>query len=113
MLIDWFTVVAQIVNFLILVALLKRFLYGPLIRAIDARENGIAAQIAAGRPEKPRSRWSSWHRPGTAGRTRTSSAQQTIAEAREDADRQRGEMLQKCPRLGPRARCQMARRDGA
>ena len=29
MLIEWFTVVAQIVNFLILVALLKHFLYGP------------------------------------------------------------------------------------
>ena len=28
MLIDWFTVVAQIVNFLVLVALLKHFLWG-------------------------------------------------------------------------------------
>ncbi len=27
--IDWFTVIAQIINFLILVALLKRFLYRP------------------------------------------------------------------------------------
>ena len=32
MLIDWFTVVAQIVNFLVLVALLKHFLYGRLVR---------------------------------------------------------------------------------
>ena len=46
MLIDWFTVVAQIVNFLILVALLKHFLYGPLVRAIDAREERIAARLA-------------------------------------------------------------------
>lgn len=45
MLIDWFTVVAQAVNFLILVGLLKRFLYGPIVRAIDEREQRIASQL--------------------------------------------------------------------
>jgi F-type H+-transporting ATPase subunit b len=44
--VDWFTVIAQIVNFLVLVALLKRFLYGPIIRAMDDREKGIAARMA-------------------------------------------------------------------
>lgn len=47
MLIDWFTVVAQVVNFLILVWLMKRFLYTPIIDAIDAREQRIAAGLAA------------------------------------------------------------------
>jgi F-type H+-transporting ATPase subunit b len=46
MLIDWFTVGAQAVNFLILVWLLKHFLYKPILNAIDAREKGIAAQLA-------------------------------------------------------------------
>lgn len=46
MLIDWFTVVAQIINFLILVWLLKRFLYQPILDAIDAREQRIAAELA-------------------------------------------------------------------
>lgn len=46
MLIDWFTVVAQIINFLILVWLLKRFLYKPILTAIDAREQRIAAKLA-------------------------------------------------------------------
>ncbi|MFY9261574.1 MAG: F0F1 ATP synthase subunit B [Gallionella sp.] len=46
MLIDWFTVAAQIANFLILVWLLKRFLYQPILQAIDAREKRIATQIA-------------------------------------------------------------------
>lgn len=46
MLIDWFTVVAQTANFLILVWLLKRYLYRPILNAIDARERGIAAQLA-------------------------------------------------------------------
>lgn len=46
MLIDWFTVGAQAVNFLILVWLLKRYLYQPVLTAIDAREKKIAAKIA-------------------------------------------------------------------
>jgi len=46
MLIDWFTVAAQIVNFLILVWLLKHFLYQPILNAIDAREKRIAAELA-------------------------------------------------------------------
>jgi F-type H+-transporting ATPase subunit b len=45
-LIDWFTVGAQVVNFLILVWLLKRFLYKPVLDAIDAREKRIAAELA-------------------------------------------------------------------
>lgn len=46
MLIDWFTVGAQVVNFLILVWLLKRFLYKPILDAIDAREKRIAKELA-------------------------------------------------------------------
>ena len=46
MLIDWFTVGAQVVNFLILVWLLKRFLYRPILNAIDVREKRIAAELA-------------------------------------------------------------------
>ncbi|MGB3496477.1 MAG: hypothetical protein WBA57_27365 [Elainellaceae cyanobacterium] len=45
MLIDPFTVIAQIVNFLILVALLKHFLYGPITRAMAEREQAIAKQL--------------------------------------------------------------------
>jgi F-type H+-transporting ATPase subunit b len=47
MLIDWFTVGAQAVNFIILVWLLKRFLYKPILNAIDAREKHIATELAA------------------------------------------------------------------
>lgn len=46
MLIDWFTVGAQALNFLILVWLMKRFLYKPVLDAIDAREKKIAGRIA-------------------------------------------------------------------
>ncbi|ETX11835.1 ATP synthase subunit B [Marinomonas ushuaiensis DSM 15871] len=46
MLIDWFTVIAQLINFLVLVWLLKRFLYRPILDAIDAREKHIADELA-------------------------------------------------------------------
>jgi F-type H+-transporting ATPase subunit b len=46
MLIDWFTVGAQALNFIILVWLLKRFLYKPILNAVDAREKLIAAELA-------------------------------------------------------------------
>jgi F-type H+-transporting ATPase subunit b len=47
MLIDWFTVGAQALNFLVLVWLMKRFLYKPVLDAIDAREKRVAAELAA------------------------------------------------------------------
>jgi len=43
--INWFTVIAQVLNFLILVWLLKRFLYKPILNAIDEREAKIASQL--------------------------------------------------------------------
>lgn len=46
MLIDWFTVIAQATNFLILVWLMKRYLYQPILKALDAREQRIAAELA-------------------------------------------------------------------
>ena len=46
MLIDWFTVIAQVVNFLILVWLMKRYLYQPILKALAAREQRIAASLA-------------------------------------------------------------------
>lgn len=52
MLIDWFTVIAQVINFLILVWLLKRFLYHPILKAIDDREKRIAGQIQEAEAKK-------------------------------------------------------------
>ncbi len=41
MLIDWFTLIAQIIDFLILVFLLDRFLYRPILQTIRARQEQI------------------------------------------------------------------------
>ena len=79
MLIDWFTVVAQVVNFLILVGLLRHFLYGRIIAAIDHRE----AEIAARRAETEK---------------RREEAEEAIAASRrkqEELDRRREEFLSK------------------
>ena len=43
---DWFTVAAQIGNFLLLLWLLKRFLYRPILAAMAARQQRIAAALA-------------------------------------------------------------------
>jgi F-type H+-transporting ATPase subunit b len=45
MLIDWFTFIAQLINFLVLFWLLKRFLFKPIMNAVDEREKRIALQI--------------------------------------------------------------------
>ena len=52
MLIDWFTVGAQALNFLILVWLMKRFLYKPILNAIDTREKLIAKELAEAEAKK-------------------------------------------------------------
>ena len=52
MLFDWFTVAAQLVNFAILVWLLKRFLYRPVLDAMDAREKRVRETVAAADSQK-------------------------------------------------------------
>ena len=47
MLINWFTVLAQIINFLILVVLLKFLLYDRIIKAMDEREAKIRSRLKA------------------------------------------------------------------
>ena len=44
--IDWFTTAAQLVNFFVLVWLLRRFLYRPVVAAIARRQQAIADEFA-------------------------------------------------------------------
>ena len=43
--INWFTVIAQVINFLILVWLLKKFLYKPILNAVNDREKKISDEL--------------------------------------------------------------------
>jgi F-type H+-transporting ATPase subunit b len=77
MLIDWFTVIAQIVNFLILMALLKHFLYGRIIRAMDEREAKIRSRMEEADEKKEEAEREA----------------QSLHEKRQRIDAQREEML--------------------
>ena len=52
MLIDWFTVTAQIVNFIVLIVLLKYFLYDRIIKAMDRREETIRGRLEEAESKK-------------------------------------------------------------
>jgi F-type H+-transporting ATPase subunit b len=100
MLIDWFTVAAQVVNFLILVWLLKHFLYRPILDAIDVREKRIARELAdadAKKAEAQKERDEFRHKNEEFEQQRTallnkateeakSERQRLLDEARKDAD---------------------------
>ncbi|MEO8159152.1 MAG: DUF2934 domain-containing protein [Betaproteobacteria bacterium] len=84
MLIDWFTVAAQALNFLILVWLLKRFLYKPILHAIDAREKRIALALAdadAKKAEAGQARDEFQHKNDEFDRQRAALLQQATDEA--------------------------------
>lgn len=92
MLIDWFTVCAQIVNFVILIALMKHFLYGPLIKAIDAREARIAAQLAEAEAKSKRAEIEKEKVRHEISEVENRCARM-VAEARGEADQKRNEMV--------------------
>lgn len=90
MLVDWFTVVAQALNFVILVFLMRRFLYRPILHAIDEREKRIAARLAdadAKRDEAQRERDKYQHRNEEIAQQRVALLSQATDEAK--AERQR------------------------
>ncbi len=44
--VDWFTVAAQVINFFILVWLLKKFLYKPILTAMNTRQEKVHQELA-------------------------------------------------------------------
>ncbi len=97
MLIDWFTVGAQVVNFLILVALLKHFLYGRIVKAMDDRKARLAAQAseAEEKREKAAAEAEEYERKNQEFEKERESL---LAEAREKAGERRDEMLKEAER---------------
>ena len=94
MLIDWFTVFAQIINFLILIFLLKRFLYGPIIKAMDKREEKIASRMQEAeqkRNEAEQEVASYREKTGEIDKLR----EDMIAQAREESERLKKELVKK------------------
>jgi F-type H+-transporting ATPase subunit b len=50
--IDWFTAFAQLINFVVLVWLLKKVFYRPLLAAIDDREKRLSDELASAQTSK-------------------------------------------------------------
>ncbi|MBN2700773.1 MAG: hypothetical protein JXR29_04915 [Methylothermaceae bacterium] len=90
--IDWITVSAQIVNFLILVWLLKHFLYQPIIRAMDRREQRITDQLIEAR-ERERQADASAKRFENKIRELEDEREETLAKAKEEAEQLKQQML--------------------
>jgi F-type H+-transporting ATPase subunit b len=92
--IDWFVLFAQIVNFLILMALLKRFLYGRIIGAMDAREAKIAATFSEAEQSREKARENALQYEQSLKELEQTSAE-LINRARTDADAYRRELMEK------------------
>ncbi len=90
--IDWFTFFAQILNFLVLVWLLKKFLYGPVTRAMARREQYIAARLneADEREEAVKERGAEFQRKL---KELENHREETLREAQEAAEAERRRML--------------------
>ena len=90
--IDLFTLGAQIVNFLVLVALLRYFLYDRVIEAMDAREERIASRLreAEEKLESAEQEKASYQEKQDEWEKKR---ERMIREAREEVDRQRQEWM--------------------
>jgi F-type H+-transporting ATPase subunit b len=92
LLIDWFTVAAQIINFLVLVGILKYFLYGRITRAMREREDRIAARLseAQEREQEAKQELENYQKQNEElARKR----EQMLAQAREEAELERKKLL--------------------
>lgn len=97
MLIDGFTVVAQIVNFLVLVALLKHFLYDRVLAAMDEREQRIQERLeSADRKRSEAEEEAEDYRRKQA--ELEDRRQRLLSEAREKAEDRRRELVEEARR---------------
>ena len=90
--VDWLTTIAQIMNFLVLVYLLKRFLYRPIVAAMNRREEHIAQRLEDAAQQSAMAR-----QQGDAYREQVQELErhreQLIAEAKREAEAQRTQLL--------------------
>jgi F-type H+-transporting ATPase subunit b len=92
--IDWFVFFSQIVNLLILVYLLKRFLYGRIISAMDAREAKIASTFEEAEKSRAEAREAAEKYEKTL-KDLESRYEEMMNKAREEVETHRREMLEK------------------
>ncbi|MFP4055682.1 MAG: F0F1 ATP synthase subunit B [Candidatus Brocadiia bacterium] len=90
--VDWPTVIFQIINFLVLVYLLKRFLYGRIIEAMDKREEKIASRLDDAE-EKKKEAQAEAENYREKKREVEAQREQFLQKAQQEADQRRQELL--------------------
>lgn len=91
--VEWFTLIAQVVNLLVLLGLLKHFLFGRIVRAMNEREATIMGRL----DEAARGRASAEQEAELfRARSRELEAQreQILARTEEQADAHRGQLME-------------------
>ena len=91
---DWFVFFCQIVNLIILVYLLKRFLYGRIIKAMDTREAKIAAIFADAEKSREEARLAA-EKHDQRLQELEDRYQGRLNKAREDAEAHRRELMER------------------
>ncbi|MCG6939299.1 MAG: hypothetical protein LJE83_14150 [Gammaproteobacteria bacterium] len=90
--VDWITTFAQIINFLVLVYLLKRFLYRPIIAAMNRREERVALRLEEAAQQSALARQQSdEYREKT--HTFEQQRNQLIEQAKREAEAQRSQLM--------------------
>ncbi|MFW5696163.1 MAG: F0F1 ATP synthase subunit B [Phototrophicaceae bacterium] len=90
--IDLFTLIAQIINFLVLLVLLRIFLYKPILDAMDTREAKITEQIEEAR-EKRKAAEEEQQAYQSKRRELDQQRSEILAEARQQAEQRRKELM--------------------
>jgi F-type H+-transporting ATPase subunit b len=96
-LINWFTVVAQIVNFLVLVVLLKYLLYNRIVKAMDERERKIQSRLTEAE-EKEKAAEREVESLREKNRDFDEQREKMLAQVKEEADERRKELTQEARR---------------
>ena len=92
--IDWFTLVAEVVNFLILVWLLQRFLYEPIVNAMKKREQAIEETLQEA-DQKRKQAEEEEQKYQALQQELENERDQRLRQAREEADERRVKLLEK------------------
>jgi len=97
MIIEWYTIIFQIINFMVLVFLLRHFLYRPIIRAMDDREQKIVQREkdAAAQKEEAVEELNAYRQKNEELEQRE---EEILEEARTRAEKKKRELLEEARR---------------
>jgi F-type H+-transporting ATPase subunit b len=104
-LIDWFTVIAQIINFLVLMALMKFLLFDRIISAVDKRETSIRQRLDDARQEREQAQAKNRELQQKEKELQTR-REKVLDEARAEAEKRRRQLQQRARREAEQRKAQ-------